>query len=53
MEFLMGDNGGETKDNFFGSLDREASVSITKKKKKKRILNKKKKPAKLVPEDDE
>jgi hypothetical protein len=49
----MGDNGGETKENFFGSLDREASISITKKKKKKRTLNKKRKTAKLVPEDED
>jgi hypothetical protein len=49
----MGDNGGETKDNFFGSLDRENSVSITKKKKKKRIFNKKRKTAKLIPEDED
>ena len=53
MEFLMGDNGGETKENFFGSLDRDNSISITKKKKKKRTLNKKRKTAKLVPEDED
>ena len=47
----MGDNGGETKENFFSGLDREANVSITKKKKKKRTLNKKKKPSKIIPDD--
>ena len=40
---MGGDGGGETKSNFFGSLDREASISVSKKKKKKRPLNKKKK----------
>lgn len=45
MEELMGDfgGGGETKSNFYGSLDREASLNVSKKKKKKRITNKKKK----------
>ena len=40
---MGGDGGGETKSNFFCSLDREASISVSKKKKKKRPLNKKKK----------
>jgi hypothetical protein len=51
MEYLMGDiGGGETKDNFFGSLDREASINVSKKKKKKKAGNKKKKL--IVPDDD-
>ena len=57
MQFLMGDNGGETKYNFFGSIDRQASIGITKKKKKKRVTTKKKKqpaPApSFIPDDQD
>ena len=41
-DYLMGDGGAETKDNFYG-LDREASINVVKKKKKKRVTTNKKK----------
>ena len=40
---MGGEGAGETKSNFYGSLDRQVSLSVAKKKKKKRPLNKKKK----------
>jgi hypothetical protein len=39
----MGDGGGETKDNFYNGLDREASLGVVKKKKKKKTITTKKK----------
>ena len=53
MDYLM-DAGGQTKDNFYGSLDREGGINvtnITKKKKKKRVVNKKKKV--IIPDNDQ
>lgn len=44
MDYLMGDGGAETKDNFYVGLEREASLGLAKKKKKKKQnLTKKKK----------
>jgi hypothetical protein len=55
IDNILGDNGGETKDNFFGTLDREASITISKKKKKRRGVpkNKKKPTATFIPDEDE
>ena len=39
----MGDNGGETKYNFFGSGDKDGVTVSKKKKKKKKTVTKKKK----------
>ena len=50
----MGDNGGETKYNFFGSGEKEANViSKKKKKKKKTSITKKKKEKEVVPDFDD
>lgn len=44
MDLIGGDGGGETKDHFYGSLERQATINVVKKKKKKKVaLNKKKK----------
>ena len=52
MEFMMNDNGGETKYNFFGSGEKEANVISKKKKKKKKTVLKKKKEKDVSPLPD-